>query len=120
MGESSYREGYLTTVELNSRAVSPRAKRVKIFQPATLVFEKEVRRIHLLDVSPAGLRAHAQEPIPKGAHVRIECFDVVRNAVVMWSDNKRFGLMLKQHLTTEEISTLTHRRPQGCRGLHSA
>ena len=93
-------------IDASSCAAERRAKRVKIFQCATLVLNGSSRRIHLLDVSVTGLRAHAQDPVAKDARVRVECFDVMRNATVQWSEGNRFGLLFDRELSTEQVAVL--------------
>ena len=81
-------------------------KRVKLFQPANLVMGGAERRCHLLDVSLSGALAHAQEPVAKGARVRLECLGVVREASVRWSEGKRFGLLFGRPLADGELDKL--------------
>ena len=82
------------------------AKRVKVFQPAMLVAGGRERRVHLLDVSPAGALVHAQEPVAKGAQVRVECLGVVRDGDVRWSAGKRFGLLFERALSPQQVAML--------------
>jgi hypothetical protein len=82
------------------------AKRVKVFQPATLVHAGSTLRIHLLDVSERGALAHAQEPAAAGARVRIECEGVVREASVQWREGRRFGLAFDRPLLPQQVSML--------------
>ena len=89
-----------------SGAARRAAKRVKIFQPAMLTADGRARRVHLLDVSAAGALVHAQEPVAKGALVRVECLGVVRDGDVRWSTGKRFGLLFDRTLSAEQVTML--------------
>jgi hypothetical protein len=93
-------------VGTSSSAIKRVAKRVKVFQPAMLVADGRARRVHLLDVSAAGALVHAQEPVAKGAQVRVECAGVVRDAAVRWSEGKRFGLLFERQLSAEQVGAL--------------
>jgi hypothetical protein len=84
-----------------------RARRLKIFQPATLVRGGRTQRIHLLNVSATGFLGHAEDEVPTSSLVRLECLGVVRNAVVRWSDGRRFGLLLDRTLNADQIGLLT-------------
>jgi len=82
------------------------AKRIKLFQPATLVREGASMRIHLLDISKSGALAHAEAPPAAHASVRVECEGLVRTASVRWSERKRFGLLFDRPLLASEVERL--------------
>jgi hypothetical protein len=100
----------LSVASGQSEAASRGAKRVKVFQPATLVREGATLRIHLLDVSATGALAHAQEPPPARSQVEVRCADLVRTASVRWSEGKRFGLLFDRPLLDADLDAIAARR----------
>lgn len=95
----------------SSGASARGVRRVKIFQPATLVREAAKLRIHLLDLSESGALAHAQEPPPARSRVQVECQGVVRTASVRWSEGKRFGLLFDRPLPAIDVKRLAGPMP---------
>jgi hypothetical protein len=92
-----------------SEAANRGAKRVKVFQPATLARDGATFRIHLLDVSATGALAHAHEPPPARSQVRVECAGLVRTASVRWSEGKRFGLLFDRALLDADLDAIAAR-----------
>jgi hypothetical protein len=97
----------LSVAGRQSEAASRAAKRVKVFQPATLERDGASLRIHLLDISESGALAHAHQPPPDRSRVRVECEGLVRTASVRWSEGKRFGLLFDRPLLGAEVERLT-------------
>ena len=105
-------------IDASLRTIERRAKRIKVFQPAMLVVDNASRRFHLLDVSVMGLRGHAQDDIPKGARVQVECLSVVCSAVVQWRIGRKFGLLLDRPLSQDQMDVLTGTVRQPLRHCH--
>lgn len=94
-----------------SEAASRAAKRVKVFQPATLVREGVRLRMHLLDISETGALAHSPEPPSARSRVQVECEGVLRTASVRWSEGKRFGLLFDRPLLAADLDKLARPAP---------
>lgn len=88
-----------------------RPKRVKTFQPATLVADGEAVRVHLLDLSGTGAQAHATALPPEQALVRIECGGIIRKARVRWRQGNRFGLQFDVPLSPAQLDALAPALP---------
>jgi hypothetical protein len=82
------------------------ARRLKTFKPAALRQGVAKTRIHLLDVSASGVRAHGAAPA-KGAFVTLDCDALSRGAIVAWSSGGRFGLAFLQQLSEAELRALS-------------
>lgn len=90
---------------------APPAKRIKLFQPATLVAGDAAIRVHLLDISLTGALAHTAAPPPPHCLVRIDCAGVSRTARVCWREGARFGLHFDQPLRPHQLHALAPALP---------
>lgn len=82
------------------------ARRLKTFKPAELRQAGAATRIHILDVSASGARAHGAAPV-KGAFVTLDCGSLSRAAIVAWAKGSRFGLAFVQQLSDEELVAIS-------------
>jgi hypothetical protein len=82
------------------------SRRLKVFQPATLLDDAGHRRVHLLDVSRTGVLGHAASPPAPGARVGLDCGGEVSSALVRWSDGPRFGLEFDRPLAADRMERI--------------
>ena len=79
------------------------SRRLKVFQPATLLGADGQMRVHLLDVSRTGVLGHAASPPAPGARVQLDCAGQVSRARVRWIDGPRFGLEFERPLHADRM-----------------
>ncbi|WP_129794269.1 PilZ domain-containing protein [Sphingosinicella sp. CPCC 101087] len=82
------------------------SRRLKVFQPATLLGADGRLRVHLLDVSRTGVLGHAASPPAPGSRVELDCAGQLRPALVRWNDGPRFGLEFEQPLPDERMEQI--------------
>lgn len=67
-------------------------QRTKVFRPGSMRRGSDETRVHLLDVSVHGARAHS-DPLPEeGERVILRCEELECSAVVTWVRHPIFGL----------------------------
>ncbi len=85
--------------------------RFKLFQPATMVIDGRLTRVHLLDLSASGALIHHAAPPPAGIVVKLECAGRMRMARIVWSQGTRFGISFALPLSDHQVTdALAHQR----------
>ena len=74
-------------------AAEPRVPRHKVFLPAEMSDENGPARVHLLNISLTGALVHGDAAPRAGAVVQLRCADANWLARVVWSQDKRFGVV---------------------------
>lgn len=83
---------------------SPRAaRRLKVFQPASLSARGQTGRVHILNLSASGALIHGLAIPPVGAMVVLRMAEVDRPATVVWLDGRQGGLRFREPLTPAEL-----------------
>jgi PilZ domain len=69
-----------------------KSKRFRVFQQATLIDGRGSRRVHILDLSATGLRAHAEKPPQPGQLFTLQFRGTSVIARAIWSAGADFGV----------------------------
>lgn len=100
---------------VSSRALQtstdPRGQtRHKVFLPAEMAGCEGASRVHLLNLSPAGALVHGDAAPRPGQVVQFSCADVSWLARVVWSEQKRFGVVHVTPMAARTLDTLVGRQ----------
>lgn len=94
-----------SNVALSSSAEA-RVPRHKVFLPAEMTVAGTTSRVHLLNLSQTGALIHAEAPPPVGTTIRLLCGQTGWVARVVWSADKRLGVVHTPRLAPGTVAAL--------------
>ena len=80
------------------------ASRYKLFKPDTIDVRGRSARVHVLNLSVGGALVYAAEPLAKGSRLRLALCD--REARVVWSNGKRFGISFDRPIPLDQVQSI--------------
>ena len=96
----------MPSLAASSPAAETRVARHKVFLPAEMIGATGTVRIHLLNLSVTGALAYAERTPRPDAVIQMRCGDATWLARVVWTQDKKFGLVHVVPLAPSAVAKL--------------